>query len=193
MICATCSTHTSAHTRGGLRGLQHGPGASQGAQKESRLTFHGRKTLLAKPVIAGRVQLEKVGGLHERALAAVLLQAEASGHLAERAGGHAPARMQRCTSPRICTPCARALRTRRAREVNEAGAHAAAGRGEALPTCARVHAPKCAPVVTERRVRISGQTPARHPLGRARHSTRSSLVWNLAMPRAVPPQRREPA
>ena len=178
MICATCSTHTSAHTRGGLRGLQHGPGVSQGAQKESRLTFHGRKTLLAKPVIAGRVQLEKVGGLHERALAAVLLQAEASGHLAERAGGHAPARMQRCTSPRICT--------RRAREVNEAGAHAAAGRGEALPTCARVHAPKCAPVVTERRVRISGQTPARHPLGRARHSTRSSLVWNLAMPRAVP-------
>jgi hypothetical protein len=67
-------------------------------------------------VIAGRVQLEKVGGLHERALAAVFLQAEASGHLAERAGGHAPARMQRCTSPRICTPCARALRTRRGRE-----------------------------------------------------------------------------
>ena len=101
--------------------------------------------------IASHVLCRPAGGLHETALAAVLLQV--SGHLAGRAGGHAPARMQRSTSPRICTLCVRALRTRRARPVNEACAHAAAGRGRRLPlahakTC--VHAPKCAPACAPR-------------------------------------------
>ncbi len=114
---------------------------------------------------------------------------QVSGHLAGRAGGHAPARMQRSTSPRICTLCVRALRTRRARPVNEACAHAAAGRGRRLPlahakTC--VHAPKCAPACAPRAYLRPHARPLPTHSERAIHSTQSSLVWNLAMPRAVP-------
>jgi hypothetical protein len=121
---------------------------------------------------------------------------QVSGHLAGRAGGHAPARMQRSTSPRICTLCVRALRTRRARPVNEACAYAAAGRGAALPTCARAHIRTCAEMCPRLRAACASpatRPPAPHPLG-TRQTFHTKLVGvESGDATRCAPQRREPA
>ena len=96
-------------------------------------------------------------------------------HAAEHLSAHLhPVRA--CAAHPACPPSERSVRTRRGRE------------GAALTTCARENMRACAEM--RPRLRAACASPATRPPAphseHAIHSTQSSLVWNLAMPRAVP-------